>query len=171
MEIDWTAVGVALVALAGTFGGAVLAFRGPSWNDRRIQEAREQRERRCAVRLVALETEQNAIAFSSFIVQAPPGSLVSDIFDLPSCTDTAWTEYRTAIATLVEDEDTWLTVARFYTGREIVRQWAIHASPVKSTKNAVDMLQQASDKAWAAKTRLRSILGGTNAAQDAAESR
>jgi hypothetical protein len=53
--VDWTVLGVAALGVVRTLGAGAIGFAGPSWNERRIQAARDQKELRRAARLVKHE--------------------------------------------------------------------------------------------------------------------
>ena len=115
--VDWTVLGIAALGTAGTIGAGALGFAGPSWNERRIQAARDHKELRQAIRLVKAELKAILIALRTRDESAEDTFADYRVFSLiPAQDKTEWHHRRETIALLTEDDDdaTWARIADFH---------------------------------------------------------
>jgi hypothetical protein len=116
--VDWTVLGIAALGTAGTIGAGALGFAGPSWNERRIQAARDHKELRQAIRLVKAELKAILIALDTRDESAEDtfADLTAVFSLIPAQEETEWHRHRDTIALLTEDDDdaTWERIADFH---------------------------------------------------------
>jgi hypothetical protein len=115
---DWTVLGIAALGTVGTISAGVLGFAGPSWNERRIQAARDHKELRQAIRLVKGELTDILSALRTRDESADDrfGQMAAAFSLIPAPDETEWHQRRETIALLVddEDEDAWNDVIMFH---------------------------------------------------------
>ena len=103
--VDWTVLGVAALGTVGTVGAGALGFAGPSWNDRRIQAARDRKELRQAIRLVRAELKDILSSLETRDEGAEDkfGAIAATFSLIPAPEETEWHRRREKIALLVDD--------------------------------------------------------------------
>ncbi len=116
--VDWTVLGIAALGTVGTVGAGALGFAGPSWNDRRIQAARDRKELRQAIRLVRAELKDILSSLETRDEGAEDkfGAIAATFSLIPAPEETEWHRRREKIALLVDDEheDAWEQIAVFH---------------------------------------------------------
>jgi hypothetical protein len=117
--VDSTTVAVGAFGLAGT----TIGFAGPSWNEERIQRARERRDGRTAPRLVAAEV---AVFYAGLEVVAEEEDLARTLEAgkgltgyWPGMNQTQWIKYEATLAIVLDDE-VWNSLAAFYASLGLV---------------------------------------------------
>ena len=110
---DWTVLGIAALGTVGTISAGVLGFAGPSWNERRLQAARDHKELRQAIRLVKGELKDILSALRTpgmnlLMTNWANGRAALSLIRAPD--ETEWHHRRETIALLTSttrDEDAW----------------------------------------------------------------
>jgi hypothetical protein len=115
--VDYTVLGVAALGVLGTLGAGLIGFAGPSWNEQRIQLARDKRDARKALRLIGFEIFDLTIPLRQLSEEVEHADRMRTvqliIARLPNETS-EWHRHKDEFALLVTDQTGWRLVAAFY---------------------------------------------------------
>jgi hypothetical protein len=114
--VDSTVLGVAGLGVVGTLGAGLIGFAGPSWNEQRIQRARDKREARRALRVIAFEVFDQTTRLEQLAEAVEHKDRVQALHyvirNLPDETS-EWRRHKDDLALLVTDQTGWRLVAAF----------------------------------------------------------